>query len=112
MRLTFKKGTVLLSVLAALIVTMALGASSASASNFCGGSTVNNANKCWGNARALSGATAHGTLTGVCVGADLTQGTCAPTNQIASVSMPYGQHAPWIIGTASSFTWAYGNTTP
>lgn len=112
MQLTVKRSGLVLGLLAALLVTMVLGASSASASPFCGGSTVNNANKCWGASRALSGATAHGNLTGVCVGADLTQGTCAPTNQIASVSMPYGPHSPWIIGTGGSFTFAWGNTTP
>jgi hypothetical protein len=112
MQVTLKKGSLLLSVVAALLVTMALAASSASAVGFCGGSTVNNANKCWGNSRAMNGATAHGNSTGVCVGADLTQGTCAPTNQIASVTMPYGPHSPWVIGTGSSFTFAWGNTTP
>ena len=104
MQFTLKKGSLLLSLLAALIVTMAIASSSASASAFCGGASVNNANKCWGATRALSGANAYGTSTGVCVGADLTQGTCAPTNQLAVVNMPSGQHSPWIIGTASAFT--------
>jgi hypothetical protein len=109
MEFTLSRGALLLSLLAALIVTMAL-ASSASASPFCGGQSVNNANKCWGNTRALSGANAYGQSTGVCVGADLTQGTCAPTGQLAVVNMPYGQHSPWVIGTASAFTVTYGNT--
>jgi hypothetical protein len=112
MQVTLKKGSLLLSVFAALLVTMALAASSASAVGFCGGSTVNNANKCWGAPRAMSGATAHGNLTGVCVGADTYSGTCAPTNQNASVSVPYGTHYPWILGTAGNFTYAWGDSTP
>lgn len=113
MQLTMKRGSLLLSALlaalAALLVTMAV-ASSASASPFCGGQSVNHAHKCWGNQRALSGANAYGNVTGVCVGADLTQGTCAPTNQLASVGMPYGQHSPWVIGVSSTFTQTWGNT--
>ncbi len=109
MQRVLRRSSVLLSLLAAVMVTMAI-ASSASASPFCGGQSVNNANKCWGAARALSGANAYGTSTGVCVGADLTQGTCAPTNQLAVVNMPYGQHSPWVIGTASNFTQTWGNT--
>lgn len=115
MQFTMKRGSLLLSALltalAALIVTMAL-ASSASAVGFCGGATVNAGNKCWGNQRAMSGATAHGTQTGVCVGADTTHGTCAPVNQIASVSIGYGPHSPWVIGTSPNHTIAWGNTTP
>ncbi len=110
MQFTLKRGSLLLSLLAALIVTMAIASSSASASPFCGGQSVNNANKCWGASRTLSGANAYGTSTGVCVGADLTQGTCAPTNQLAVVNMPNGPHSPWIIGTASAFTQTWGNT--
>jgi len=110
MQLTSKNGSLLLGLFAALIVTMALASSSASASEFCGGQTVNNANKCWGAARSLSGANAYGNSTGVCVGADLTGGTCAPTNQLAVVNMPTGQHAPWVIGTAGAFTHTWGNT--
>ncbi len=100
-----------LSLLAALVLSMALGSSSASASPFCGGQTVNSSNKCWGSARALSGATGYGESAGVCVGADLTQGTCAPAHQIASVSIGYGEHAPWITGTGAN-TVVYGSTSP
>ena len=111
MQLTLKKrGSLLISLFAALIVMTALASSSASASAFCGGQSVNNANKCWGAARSLSGANAYGTSTGVCVGADLTQGTCAPTNQLAVVNMPTGSHSPWVIGTAGAFTQTWGNT--
>lgn len=112
MQVSLKRGSLVLGLLAALLVTMALGASSASAVGFCGGSTVNNANKCWGAPRVMNAATAHGSLTGVCVGADTYSGTCAPTNQNASVSVPHGTHYPWILGTGGSFTWAWGNSTP
>jgi hypothetical protein len=113
MQFTLKRGSLLLSLLAALVVTMALASSSASASPYCGGQSVNNANKCWGNSRSMSGANAYGTSTGVCVGADLTSGTCAPTGQLAVVNVPLGPHAPWVIGTASAFTVVgAGNTWP
>jgi uncharacterized membrane protein len=104
MRLTLKRGSLLLSLLAALIATMALTASSASAEAFCGNQKVNNQNKCWGAPRAMQTATTLGESTGVCVGADLTQGQCSPTGQLAIVGVPYGQHYPWVIGTASNFT--------
>lgn len=104
MQLTLKRSSLLFSLFAALIVTMALASSSASASPFCGGQSVNNTNKCWGAIRSMSGANAYGQSTGVCVGADLTQGTCAPTGQLAVVNVPTGSHAPWVIGTASAFT--------
>jgi hypothetical protein len=106
-----KKGILLLSLLSALIVTMAFASSSASASPFCGGQKVNNANRCWGAQRLLSYANAYGESTGVCVGADLQEGTCAPTLGIATVHMPTGQHAPWVIGTASAFTVTFGEAS-
>ena len=84
----------LLSILAALFVSMAITSSSASASPFCGGQSVNNAQSCYGAPRALSGANAYGQSTGVCVGADWTWGTCAPTGQLAVVNMPTERTPP------------------
>ena len=104
MQLTLKRGKLLLGLLAALIATMALASSSASATPFCGGQKVNNANKCWGASRPMSSGAAIGQSTGVCVGADLTSGTCAPTGQVAWVSVPYNWHSPWVLGTGSAFT--------
>jgi hypothetical protein len=104
MQLTMKRGRLLLGFLAALIVMMALASSSASATSFCGGQTVNNKNKCWGAARPMQVAYAKGESTGVCVGADLTEGMCAPTGQWAGVYVPYNTHYPWVIGTGSVFT--------
>lgn len=104
MQRTMKRGSLFLSLLAALIATMALASSSASAAVFCTNQSVNNANKCWGVSRTMSGGAASGQSTGVCVGADLTQGSCAPAGQYAYVSMPTGPHSPWVIGTGSAFT--------
>lgn len=116
MQFTMKRSglilSALLTALAALIVTMALASSASAGIGFCGGNTVNNGNKCWGSVRAMSSANAHGNLTGVCVGADSTPGTCAPTNQNASVSVPYNNHYPWVVGTGSNFTWAWGESFP
>lgn len=106
MQRTMKRSGLLLALLAALIATMALAASSASASPFCGGQKVNNANKCWGAGRLMMVAYGMGESTGVCVGADLVQGTCAPAGQLAGVGgFAYEvPHYPWVIGTASAFT--------
>jgi TPP-dependent pyruvate/acetoin dehydrogenase alpha subunit len=104
-----RKLILLPSVLAAVAIAMSLGSSAASAATgFCVNQQVNNANKCWGAGRVLSYAQAYGSTTGVCVGADSTQGTCAPTLQLATVNVPTGEHFPWVIGTASAFTVAVG----
>jgi hypothetical protein len=99
-----------LGLTATALVALALSASPASASPFCGGQQVNNSNKCWGASRQMSGANAYGTSTGVCVGADLTQGQCGPTLAIVDVYVSSGVHSPWIIGTAGNFTTVYGET--
>jgi hypothetical protein len=104
MQLRMKRGRLLLGFLAVLIVTIAFASSSASATSFCGGQKVNNNNKCWGASRPMQLAYGLGESTGVCVGADLTAGSCAPAGQWAVVGMPYNWHAPWVIGTASVFT--------
>lgn len=104
-----KRGTLVLCLLVALMVTLTV-VPSASASPFCGGQWVNNASSCFGAQRAMSGANAYGTNTGVCVGASNTKGTCAPTNQLAVVNVPYGQYVPWVHGTASTMTQTWGNT--
>jgi len=111
MQSTMKRGSLFLGMLAALIVTMALASSSASAQAFCGGAHVNNSNKCWGASRFMVYGYAEGASTGVCVGADLYSGQCAPTHQVAYVYPPEGQHAPWVIGTASAFTEVVGYFT-
>jgi hypothetical protein len=106
MQRTMRRGGLSLALLAALIATMALAAPSASASPFCGGQLFNNANKCWGASRGLEYVRGWGTSTGVCVGADLTQGNCAPAQNWSQVWMGgYGVHSPWVIGTASAFTY-------
>lgn len=115
MQLTLKKSGLIalaLSALATLIVTMAFASSASAGNAFCYAQTVNNQNKCWGDSRAMHSATAHGNHTGVCVGADTVSGTCAPTNQTASVSVPFGQHYPWILGTAGNTTTVWGVSYP
>jgi uncharacterized membrane protein len=104
MQLTMKRGRFLLGFLAAFIATIALASSSASASDYCDGQKVNNANKCWGVARVMEYGEAWGVSTGVCVGADLYSGSCAPAGQWALVRVPYNTHYPWVIGTGSAFT--------
>jgi len=98
-----------LSLTAAALIALAASAAPASASSpFCGGQQVNSSNKCWGASRSMEGANAYGTETGVCVGADLTQGQCGPTLAIVDVYVASGVHSPWIIGTAGNFTTVYG----
>lgn len=104
-----KRGTFALCLLVGLMAALTV-VPSASASPFCGGQWVNNASPCFGAARALSGANAYGASTGVCVGASSTSGTCAPTNHLAVVNVPYGTYVPWVGGTASAFTQTWGNT--
>jgi len=104
---TMKRGGLLLALLVALIATMALAASSASAASpFCVNQAFNNANKCWGTGVALENVRGWGTSTGVCVGADTTQGNCAPAKNWSQVWMgAYSLHYPWVIGTGSTFTY-------
>jgi hypothetical protein len=104
MQLAMKRGSLLLASLAVLIATMALVSSSASASQFCGGQQTNKNSKCFGAARYMLGATAKGESTGVCVGADLTEGSCVPVHDVAGVMVPGGVHNPWVVGTGSAFT--------
>jgi hypothetical protein len=103
-------------LIAAVVAAMSLSASSAQAFEqyFCYGANVNNANKCWGASQEFETAVAWGNETGVCVGYDLTQGTCVPTFGLARVTnVPQGnQHSPWIIGTGSNFTHGYGELFP
>lgn len=115
MQLTLKKSGLIalaLGALVTLIVTMAIASSASAGMAFCYAQTVNNQHSCWGSSRAMDSATAHGNQTGVCVGADTYSGTCAPTNQTASVNVPYGQHYPWIRGTAASNTSVWGVSWP
>jgi hypothetical protein len=103
MQLTLKRGGLLLGLLAALIATMALTASSASAEAFCGNQKVNNKNKCWGAPRSMQTATAISYDTGICVGADLYNGECKPAGQVAYVGVPLNTHYPWVIGTGAGW---------
>jgi hypothetical protein len=106
-----RKVAILAMLISALAIAV-IGAPSAFASGeFCGGQSVNNANKCWGSGNYMTIADGHGFSTGVCVGADSISGTCAPKEAQAYVNLPAGVHYPWIIGTGSAFTvvWGYFN---
>lgn len=104
MQRTMKRGGLLLALLVALIATMALAASSASADPFCGGQLFNKVSACWGANRPMEVGRAWGISTGVCVGADTTKGQCAPPYTWTQVWVPYNWHSPWVIGTGSAFT--------
>lgn len=111
MQLAMKRASLLLSVLAVLIATMALASpSSSSASGFCFNQLTNYHSKCFGAARLMGVAQAWGITTGVCVGADAYSGSCAPQLQWAWVGVPQNVHNPWLIGTGSNFTYAEGFT--
>lgn len=111
MQLTMKRSGLLLASLAVLIAMMALASpSSSSASGFCFNQLTNYHSKCFGAARLMGIAQAWGFTTGVCVGADTTEGSCAPKLQWAWVGVPQAVHSPWLIGTGSNFTFAEGFT--
>jgi hypothetical protein len=104
-------------VIAGLLLTMALGTAGSASANtevFCSASnlsiTTNNQNKCWGQGIQMTQAVGFGVETGACIGADAIQGTCTPSRQYARVIVPAGVHYPWMIGTGSTFTHAFGET--
>lgn len=103
-----KRLVLLACVMAALVASMSLGASSSSAAQFCWGSSVNAGNKCWGGGATLDVIYGKGAQTGVCVSADTYAEACAPTETWAAQSVPIGTHYPWIRGTASNTTTAFG----
>jgi hypothetical protein len=109
MKLALRRSGLILCLFAALAVMMATVAASAPASPFCGGQKVSSTSSCWGAERSMSGANAYGQTAGVCVGADLYHGTCAPTGQLAVVNVPTNPHNPWVYGTGA-VTVTYGNT--
>lgn len=102
----------LVGALMTLCIVSALSSSSASASPFCGGLSVNNINKCWGAARSLRGDTGNGSSTSICIGIDLINGPCSSgPGAVATLDLgAYGEHAPWIIGNARTFTVVHGET--
>jgi hypothetical protein len=100
-------------VIAGLLLAMAIGSAGTASANteywHCG-RVVNNQNKCWGPGIEMTAAYGFGSETGVCVGIDETQGTCAPAYNWAHIFVGGGTHWPWIIGTSSNFTEVWGET--
>jgi len=111
MRINRKSACSILGLLAVVCAALALLSSSASAevaspdsAEFCNNNTVNNVQKCFGVARQMNEVIGIGHQTGVCVGYDTTQGSCAPVENPAVAYPPLGTYQPWIIGTASAST--------
>jgi len=98
--------------LATLLLALAFSASSASATGFCGGSRVNNINKCFGAARVFRIVQGHGDETSVCVGYNEFVGPCSggPGRNVSWDLGSSVNRSPSIIGNAASFTTAWGET--
>jgi hypothetical protein len=99
-----------LGLAATALIALTISTSPASASSYCGGQQVNNVQRCFGTARAMSGDEVVGASTGACAGADTFSGTCAPQGQRAYISGLSGTHNPWATGTGSSLTYVAANT--
>lgn len=113
MQVFVKRAGCLLGLIAATIVPVALGSTSASAEvaspadvQFCAGNQVNNVQRCFGAPRQLNTVLAAGSTTGVCVGADTKEGPCGATGQFVTVHIETGVHSPWVQGTTSTLTYA------
>jgi hypothetical protein len=109
----FRRFALLLAgVLATLCIVLTLSSSSALASPFCGGQSVNNEIKCWGIHRVLSGDTGYGDEHSICIGIDLINGPCSGgPGQLATLNLgSASDHAPWITGNARGFTIVHGET--
>jgi hypothetical protein len=79
--------------LATLLVALALASTSASASPFCGGQTINDHQTCFGAARTFQFLRGRGETTGVCVGYnEIARGGC---------SAGAAAWAEWNIGSAA-----------
>ena len=98
--------------LALVLMSLALSASSASATGFCGGARVNNINKCFGAARVFRIVQGHGNETSVCVGYNEFVGPCSggPGRNVSWDLGSSVNRSPSIIGNASAFTIAFGET--
>jgi hypothetical protein len=97
-------GSLLLSVIAALVVAFALTSPAQAAGEFCVNQQVNNVQKCWGPPQSVEVVYGVGHSTGLCVGEDTVQGQCSPAGQMALLRVARGTHQPWVTGTASALT--------
>jgi hypothetical protein len=99
--------------LATLLVALALASTSASASSFCNGQTINNHQTCFaGGARSFEWIRGHGDSTGVCVGYNETFLACSPgAGWYAEYRFYYYIYAiPKISGNSPNNTVGYGET--
>jgi len=101
-----------LIALAGASLALALGASQAQASPFCGGQTLSNYGYCYGAARNLSGDSGYGVSHSICIGADSIWGGCSGgPGQVRTMNLGYVIHAePWIEDNAAGSTVVYGET--
>ncbi len=105
----------LLAGLVALVgasLAIALSASPASASSFCGGRTVSNYGYCYGAARNMSGDSGYGVSHSICIGAGAIWGGCSGgPGQVRTMNLGSVFHVePWIEDNAAGATVVYGNT--
>jgi hypothetical protein len=98
--------------LALVLMALVFSAPSASATGFCGGARVNNINKCFGAARVFTIVQGHGNETSVCVGYNEFVGPCSggPNQNVEWNLGSAANRSPSIIGHASAFTIAFGET--
>lgn len=103
---------VLAAALAVLCTALALSASSASASPFCGGQTVSNYSYCYGAARSLNGDSGYGVSHSICIGAGAIWGGCSGgPGQSKTMNLGGPVYAePWIEDNAAGATVVYGET--
>ena len=95
--------------LATVLVALALTSTPASATNFCGGQTVNSSHTCFGTPRWFEWIRAVGNQTGVCVGYNETMYlACSPRNEAgvyAEYRFGYPVYAqPRVIGMSPNNT--------
>ena len=111
---TYRQRLALLIItsLATLLVALALAVTSASASSFCGGQTINNHQTCFGAPRSFEWIRGHGDSTGVCVGYNETYLACSPgAGWYAEYRFYYYIYAtPRISGNSPNNTVGYGET--
>ncbi len=111
----FSRRVALLAGLLAMLgvsLALALSASSAQASPFCGGQNLSNYGYCYGAERSLNGDTGYGVSHSICIGAGVLWGGCSGgPGQVRTMSLGSPYYAqPWIEDNAAGATVVYGET--
>lgn len=107
-----KRLAAIAGVLATLCAALALFASSASASPYCGGQYLTNFGICYGAERTMTGVSGYGQERSVCVGIAPISGRCSGgPGQLATYSFgsPY-YSSPYIQDNAAGGTYVWGET--